>query len=76
MAFRKYGGLSYSATSNIVRNNLANTDNLTISNKLGLLNSKILSESHLDMSGNSIINVGSISFFSDSVKLKIPILIL
>ena len=65
MAFRKFGGLNYSASNNIVRNNLANSDNLTISKKLGLLNSKIPVESHLDMSGNSIMNVGSISFFAD-----------
>jgi len=65
MAFRKFGGLNYSASNNIVRNNLANSDNLTISKKLGLLNSKIPVESHLDMSGNSIMNVGSIFFFAD-----------
>ena len=62
MSFRKFGGLNYASTNNIVRSHYSNTDNSTISNTLGLLNSKIVSKSHLDLSGNSIINVGGIYF--------------
>lgn len=61
-SFRQYGGLNRAATNNIVRNQYSNSDNPTISNFLGLYNSKIVSESHLDLSGNSILNVNGIYF--------------
>ena len=66
-SFRKYGGLNYSATNNITRSHYSNNDNLTISEKGGLLNSKILNESHIDMSGNSIIGVNKIYFYNGNV---------
>jgi hypothetical protein len=66
-SFRKYGGLNYAANSNIVRNHYANNDNLTISEKVGLLNSKILSNSHIDFSGNSLIGVNNIYFYNGIV---------
>jgi len=50
MSFRQYGGLNYSAKNNIVKNNLSNTNNLTISNELGKPNSHINLLS--DISGN------------------------
>ena len=68
MAFRKYGGLTYSATNNIVHNSVSNSNNLTISNKMGLLNSKIVSDSHLDINNDSIINIGSLIFSDGSVQ--------
>ena len=40
-SFRRYGGLNYASSNNIVRNHYCNNDNLTISEKIGLLNSKI-----------------------------------
>ena len=61
-SFRKYGGANRSAIGNIVRHEFANETNVTISNAVGLDNSKILSQSHLDMSCNSILNVNSIYF--------------
>jgi hypothetical protein len=61
-SFRQYGGLNRAATNNIVRNHYSNSDNPTISNYLGQWNSKIVSESHLDLSGNSILNVNGIYF--------------
>jgi predicted acyltransferase (DUF342 family) len=61
-SFRQYGGLNRAATNNIVRNQYSNSDNPTISNYLGQYNSKIVSESHLDLSGNSILNVNGIYF--------------
>jgi hypothetical protein len=56
-SFRKYGGVNRASSNNIVRNHYCNNDNLTVSDKLGLLNSKILNESHIDMSNNSILCV-------------------
>jgi hypothetical protein len=61
-SFRQYGGLNRAATNNIVRNQYSNSDNPTISNFLGLYNSKIVSESHIDLSGNSILNINGIYF--------------
>jgi len=61
-SFRQYGGLNRAATNNIVRNHYSNSDNPTISNYLGQWNSKIVSESHLDLSGNSLLNVHAIYF--------------
>ena len=61
-SFRQYGGLNRAATNNIVRNHYSNSDNPTISNYLGQWNSKIVSESHLDLSGNSLLNVHGIYF--------------
>jgi hypothetical protein len=66
-SFRKYGGLNYASSNNIVRNHYCNSDNLTISDKIGLLNSKILNESHIDMSGNSILGVRDIYFYNQFV---------
>ena len=66
-AFRKYGGLNYAASNNITRSHYSNNDNLTISEKVGLLNSKILNESHIDMSGNSMIGVNNIYFYNGNV---------
>jgi hypothetical protein len=66
-SFRKYGGLSYASTNNITRSHYSNNDNLTISEKIGLLNSKVLNESHIDLSGNSIIGVNSIYFYNGNV---------
>ena len=66
-SFRKYGGLNYAPTNNITRSHYCNNDNLTISEKIGLLNSKILNESHMDLSGNSIIGVNEIYFYNGNV---------
>jgi hypothetical protein len=64
MAFRRYGGLNYAATNNIIRNHYQTSDNFSISDILGQYNSKIVSESHLDMSGNSLLNVETIYFMN------------
>ena len=66
-SFRKYGGINRSAIGNIVHHEYANETKLTISNSAGLDNSKILSQSHLDMSCNSILNVQAIYFCDGSV---------
>jgi len=66
-SFRRYGGLNYASSNNIVRNHFCNNDNLIISEKIGLLNSKILSDSHIDMSGNSLLGVKEIYFYNGTV---------
>jgi hypothetical protein len=66
-SFRRFGGLNYAQSNNIVRNHYSNNDNLTISNDIGLLNSKILNNSHIDLSGNSILGVNDIYFYNGTV---------
>lgn len=62
MSFRKFGGLQYAPSNNITRTHVSNQDNPTTSNYAGQLNSKIVYQSHIDMSGNSLMNVDTIYF--------------
>jgi hypothetical protein len=65
--FRQYGGINYAATNNIVRNNISNSNNLGISNILGLPNTNIVVESTLlDANGNPISGGGG-SPFGDTI---------
>ena len=66
--FKIYGGLQYSSNKNIVSSNIENSQNKIISNKIGLLNSKIVAESTLDFSGNSILNLESLYYLDGSVQ--------
>jgi len=68
MSFKKFGGLNYSAKSNIISNHYSNSGNLGITDTLGQLNSKIVSQSHIDMSANSIMNIGSLYFMDGTVQ--------
>jgi len=68
MSFRKYGGLDRAATNNIVRSNYATANNESITDALGLENSRIVCKSDLDLNGNSIINLESI-YFIDNAKI-------
>ena len=47
MAFRKYGGLNYAPTNNIVKNHVSNSSIQTITEQVGEINSKIKYASHL-----------------------------
>ena len=69
MSFKKFGGLQYSATNNKTRSQYNSTDNSQITNTLGEINTKIVSESHLDMSGNSIMKIGSLYFMDDTEQI-------
>ena len=74
MSFKKYGGLKFAATNNIVKSHFSNSDNPQISNYLGQPNSKIVSASHIDMSDNSILNVQCIYFYDGTAMCTgIPI---
>ena len=68
MSFRKYGGLNYAANNNIVRSHYSNSDNLTISSNIGLSNTKIISDSNLDINNNSFMNIFSLIFSDGSVQ--------
>jgi hypothetical protein len=62
MSFRQFGGINRAATNNIVRNQYSASDKPTIPNTLGQANSKIVSESHIDLSGNSLLNTQTVYF--------------
>ena len=68
MSFRRFGGLNYSNTHNFVKSNVSNNTTLNIQNRSGQENSKELFKSHIDMSGNSVLNVGCIYFQNGSVQ--------
>ena len=62
MSFKQYGGLNQSSKNSIIGNVFLNSTNLSVTNAIGQLNSKIICQSHLDMSNNSLINAGSMFF--------------
>jgi len=72
MSFRQFGGLNYSAKNNIITNQFSNSGNLGITDTLGQPNSKIVSQSHIDMSSNSIMHVGKIYFSDGSLQSTAP----
>ena len=68
MSFKKFGGLNYSAKNNIVGNLYTTSINSGTANIIGLENSKITSQSHLDMSANSVLHIGSLYFMDGTVQ--------
>jgi hypothetical protein len=66
MSFRKYGGLGRNAKNNIVRNETSIADKQYITNTFGDLNSKIVSQSHLDIGGSSLMNVANVYYHDGS----------
>ena len=62
MAFRRFGGINFAATNNIVHSRYSNTNNVNITQQSGQPNSKEVFKSHIDLSGNSILNTGCIYF--------------
>jgi microcystin-dependent protein len=67
--FRRYGGLNYSANSNVTRSYISNSEQLNINNYSGQPNSKEIFASHIDLSGNSILHTGTI-YFQDGTSLS------
>jgi hypothetical protein len=61
-SFRQYGGLNRAASNNIVRSQYSTSENPSITNFMGQWNSKIVSESHVDLSGNTLMGVQDIWF--------------
>ena len=53
MSFRKYGGMNYAATHNIVKSNVNTSDSLYVTNNVGQKNSYINFDS--DISGNILV---------------------
>ena len=66
-SFRKVGGLNYATRNNIVRSNYSNNTNPNISNVLGQVNTKTVSESHIDMSNNYLLNTEGVYFMDGTL---------
>jgi len=49
MAFRKYGGINYAPTNNIIKNNLSSSEKMDITGQFGQSDSKIIVNSCLDI---------------------------
>jgi hypothetical protein len=68
MSFKQFGGLNYSAKNNIVGNLYTSSTNSGTANIMGQENSKITSQSHLDMSANSVMHIGSLYFMDGTIQ--------
>ena len=68
MSFKQFGGLNYSAKNNIVGNLYTSSTNSGTANIIGQENSKITSQSHLDMSANSLMHIGSLYFMDGTIQ--------
>jgi hypothetical protein len=51
-SFRQYGGINYAAKNNIVKNNYANANNLSVMNKVGQFNSDVDFHSNIRIIGS------------------------
>lgn len=71
MSFRQFGGLQYSAKNNIITNHYSNSSNLGVTDAIGQPHSTIVSQSNIDMSGNSILNIGNLHFADGKVYTAI-----
>jgi hypothetical protein len=67
MSFRQFGGLNFSAKNNIISNLYSSTTKQSI-NTIGQLNTKVVSQSHIDMSANSLLNVNSVYFMDGTIQ--------
>jgi hypothetical protein len=66
-SFKQFGGLGYNGTHNITRSTFASNTDLTITGSEGSTNTRTISNSHIDMSGASILKVNSIYFSDGSI---------
>lgn len=59
MSFRQYGGITYAAKNNIVRNNYTNANNLSTMTQFGQPNSLIITDSNIKLNADLIIRGNS-----------------
>ena len=68
MSFKQFGGLQFAAKNNIVGNHYSTSSNLGVSSSIGQENSKIISQSHIDLSANSLLHIGALYFMDGSIQ--------
>jgi hypothetical protein len=66
--FRKFGGLGYNQKNNIVTSKYGMTGELYVSDSFGDRNTRIVNNSHIDLSGNSVLRVDGIYFLDGTVQ--------
>jgi hypothetical protein len=66
--FKKFGGLAYNKKNNIVSSQYGTHSNHIISNSIGDRNTRVITESHVDLSGNSLLRVDGLYFLDGSVQ--------
>lgn len=66
--FRKFGGIGYNQKNNIVTSKYGTTSELYVSDSFGDRNSRIVNNSHIDLSGNSVLRVDGIYFLDGTVQ--------
>ena len=66
--YKKYGGRDRSSAGNIVSHSVSNGGRVIVTNSSGSNNSKTVTQSHLDMSNNSLLNVECIYFSDGTVQ--------
>jgi hypothetical protein len=67
--FRRYGGLNFSPNNNITKSYISNAEQTNSNTAYGQKNSKEVFDSHLDLSGNSILHTGTI-YFQDGTSMS------
>jgi hypothetical protein len=70
--FRRFGGTNFSASHNVIRSFISNSDQMNINNFSGQENTREYFKSHIDMSGNSILHTGCIYFQDGTVLCSGP----
>lgn len=68
-SFRRYGGLNFSGNNNITKSYISNSEQMNITNYSGQPNSNEVFASNIDMSGNSILDTGTI-YFQDGTSMS------
>lgn len=66
--FKKFGGLNYNSKNNIVSSFRNHTTTHSVSNHVGDKNTRIVHDSHIDLSGNSVLRVNGIYFVDGTVQ--------
>lgn len=66
--FKKFGGLEYNSKNNIVSSFRTHNAIHSVSNHVGDKNTRIVHDSHIDLSGNSVLRVDGIYFVDGTVQ--------
>jgi hypothetical protein len=66
--FKQFGGINYSGQQNITNATYSTTDNHRILTASGDTNTRIITDSHIDMSGKSLLRVDGIYFNDGTIQ--------
>lgn len=66
--FKQFGGLGYSGKNNIMNSTYGGNAQHRVTGSLGDVNTRVVTHSHIDLSGNSILRVDGIYFLDGTVQ--------